>query len=83
MIGFYVVDVMLNLQQNAHQLIEKTSQHPNVLDNEILQPSSNQSPTQQLTCRLEIGMPCRIEKSILLRCSQLLKQTFYYIYSHE
>jgi hypothetical protein len=50
MIGSYVVDSMMNLQQNAHQLREETSQHPNALDNEILQPSTNQSPIQQLIC---------------------------------
>jgi len=33
---------MMNLQQNAHQLREETSQNQNALDNEILQPSTNQ-----------------------------------------
>jgi len=64
---------VLNLQQNAHQLREETSQHPNALDNEILQPSSNQSPIQQLTCRLEIGMPCGIEESTNLTMEILNK----------
>jgi hypothetical protein len=73
MIGFHVVDSMVNLQQNAHQLREETSQHPNALDNEILQPSTNQSPTQQLTCRLEIGMPCGIEESTNLTMEILSK----------
>jgi hypothetical protein len=77
MIGSYVVDSMLNLQQNAHQLKEETSQHPNALDNEILQPSTNQSPIQQLIFQLEIGMPCGIEKSTNLTTENLNKLSIF------
>jgi hypothetical protein len=73
MIGSYVVNPVLNLQQNAHQLGEETFQHLNALDNEIWQPSSNQSPIQQLICRLEIGMPCGIEESTNLTTEILNK----------
>ncbi len=64
---------MMNLQQNAHQLREETSQNQNALDDEILQPSTNQSPTQQLIYRLEIGMHCGIEESTNLTMEILNK----------
>jgi hypothetical protein len=77
MIGSYVVDSMVNLQQNACQSREEISQHPNALDNAILQPSTNQSPIQQLTCQLEIGMPCGIEESTNLTLEILTKLSIF------
>jgi hypothetical protein len=75
MIGSYVVNSMVNLQQNECQLREETSQHPNALDNVILQPSTNQSPIQQLACRF--GMPCGIEESTNLILEILTKLSIF------